>query len=394
MKTITSNKLTKAVYLAVILLVWTQSAFAYPPDNAAVLYYRACLFYQSDKAMMDKVTDLLKGRIDVDEDIEKYVEKNRHTIDFALTATDVKNCDWGVDYSKGFSTMMPHYAPLRNIAKLILADAKILAERGDYETALSCCLSVRKMARHISDGILISCLVGIAFEDLADNCIQDVLACRRPDLETLNWLKGALLEAEMHDFPLKAAISKDAKTAMVDMRVEIKEEILKMLLSDDSLASSIPNGVSEHLKNADEQFFERNRDYWQGFTNQLIAALDLPCQQAYDRLNELNERLLKDVVENPDAILSAVFAPAVGRVYGQAVRVQTFSNAIRAAVDIYTIKARTGRLPDALPAGSPKDLFSGKDFEYERKDGGFILRCQGKDLLKDEIREYEFKIKK
>ena len=51
-------------------------------------------------------------------------------------------------------------------------------------------------------------------------------------------------------------------------------------------------------------------------------------------------------------------------------------------------------LTDALPAGLPGDLFSGKDFEYEKTAEGFILRCQGKDLSKDEIYQYEFKVKK
>ena len=40
----------------------------------------------------------------------------------------------------------------------------------------------------------------------------------------------------------------------------------------------------------------------------------------------------------------------------------------------------------------PKDLFSGKDFIYEKTDTGFTLRCQGKDLAKDLIYEYEFKL--
>ena len=391
MKTISSNKLTKLMCLAAILLVSIQSAFAYPPDNAAVLYYRACLFYQSDKAMMDKVTDLLKGRIELDEDIERYVEKNRHTIDFALTAADVKNCDWGVDYSKGCSTVLPHYAPLRDVAKLILADAKILAEQGDYETALSHCVSVLKMARHVSDGIMISYLVGIAFEDLADNCIQDILADMPQDLEALNWFKSELVDIETRPLLMKAAVSKDFKTWTADARIEKKDELLR-LLEDECL--SFPEYVSERLKNADEQFFERNRDYSQNFVNQQMAAFDLPYEQAYTRLKELSEIPSKEAPENPDATLTVALVPAVGRLYGQGVRVETFSNAVRAAVDIYILKAKTGRLPDELPAGLPKDLFSSEDFEYEKIDDGFILRCQGRDLLKDKVYEYEFKIKK
>ena len=42
----------------------------------------------------------------------------------------------------------------------------------------------------------------------------------------------------------------------------------------------------------------------------------------------------------------------------------------------------------------PKDLFSGKDFKYEKTSDGFILKCPGKDLFKDEAYEYEFKIAK
>jgi len=46
-----------------------------------------------------------------------------------------------------------------------------------------------------------------------------------------------------------------------------------------------------------------------------------------------------------------------------------------------------------LPAGLPGDLFSGKDFKYKKTTEGFTLRCQGKDLSKDEIYKYEFKVK-
>jgi hypothetical protein len=52
------------------------------------------------------------------------------------------------------------------------------------------------------------------------------------------------------------------------------------------------------------------------------------------------------------------------------------------------------KLPDEIPADSPKDLFSGKDFEYEKTKDGFVFRCRGKDLFKDEIHEYEFKVPK
>ena len=41
-----------------------------------------------------------------------------------------------------------------------------------------------------------------------------------------------------------------------------------------------------------------------------------------------------------------------------------------------------------------EDLFSGEDFEYKKTEAGFVLRCRAKDLDKDEIHQYEFKVRK
>ena len=65
---------------------------------------------------------------------------------------------------------------------------------------------------------------------------------------------------------------------------------------------------------------------------------------------------------------------------------------LRAAIEIYQIKAATGKLPQKLPAGMPKDMFSGKDFEYSVTRGGFVLKCRAKNLKADKIEEYEFGI--
>ena len=79
--------------------------------------------------------------------------------------------------------------------------------------------------------------------------------------------------------------------------------------------------------------------------------------------------------------------------YNNETREKTFSNAVRAAIEVYITKAETGQLPETLPTGLPKDLFSGKDFRYEKTADGFTLRCRGKDLDKNETYKYEFKVK-
>jgi hypothetical protein len=61
---------------------------------------------------------------------------------------------------------------------------------------------------------------------------------------------------------------------------------------------------------------------------------------------------------------------------------------------VYRIKATTGQLPENLPDGLPKDPYSGKDFEYQVTDEGFILRCRAEAIggYGPKIRQFEFRV--
>ena len=393
MRTVNKKTTVVVLWVALTLIMFTPATLAYPPDNAAVLYYKAFLLYERNEQMERRLGDLAKGRIGLDETITSYVEKNRNIINIAIDASQTENCDWGINYSEGMNLLIPHLSKMRILARLVITDAKILADQGDYEGALNRCASVLKMGQHVSDGILVEYLVGISLRDLANNCIQSILGNMRPDLETLNWLKSKLLETELDPLAVKAAIITDAESCMADLGLEKKDELLR-LLEDGCSASSVPEYISERLKNADEAFFAINTDYWRNLVSEQTAAFDLPYPQGHARLKELSEIPSKAAPENPDATLAVVLTPAVQNLCSVDVRIKTFSNAIRAAVDIYTIKTKTGRLPEALPPNSPLDLFSGRDFEYEKSVDGFILRCRGKDLKEDKIHKYEFKVKR
>jgi hypothetical protein len=91
--------------------------------------------------------------------------------------------------------------------------------------------------------------------------------------------------------------------------------------------------------------------------------------------------------------LTNCLAPAFLRIHGLTVRLEAQSNALRAALDLYLTKARTGQLPDSLPSDVRRDPYSVKPFEYVKTATGFVLRCRAKDLDKDEAYEYEFIIR-
>lgn len=191
MNTLGRIKLTQTVCSTLIFLTSISLAYAYPPDNAAVLYYRASLNYNVNNTMKDKLTKLIKGNIGIDEEIKAYVQSNRIWIKQFVDAGEAPHCDWGTDYSQGSATLMPPYAPLRDMANIVLAQAKITAKSGDYNRALDLCLSIHKAGAHIADGgILISHLVGISLNARANQCITDILPHISDDLDMLVWFKN------------------------------------------------------------------------------------------------------------------------------------------------------------------------------------------------------------
>jgi hypothetical protein len=284
---------------------------------------------------------------------------------------------------------------MKRLAVLALVDARMIAEEGDYELALERCLTVYEMARHISDRPLIYWLLGIAIDVKTDQCIQFILSTMPQDLEALNWLKNKLSVIDPYP-PFKSCMDYEFGIAMPYMQMENKEKLISLIRVEiEYSGSDMLKSMIEQLHSADEEYFDRARAYNETLKGNVISTLDLPYSQAYARLVEIGEKPPGDLESGiREAVLSAVLTPALGPAYTLGIRSKSNFNAVRAAVGIYIIKAETGQLPDALPAGSPKDLFSGKDFEYEKTGDGFILRCQGKDLWKDKTYEYEFKIAK
>ena len=378
--------------VSVILLTSISPAVAYPPDNAAVLYYKAFMIVKEPGEEVDKMlNDLRKGNIKPNDQIRRYLQVNKHAIEFVETAADVQNCDWGYDISKGFDVLLPELSKVRKMAFLLTANAQVLAEDGEYKAALGNCLTIHKMARHVGDRLLISYLVNNALSALANGQITKILSRMPDDVETLTWLKIRIYDITIRANTLKNTLSNEREVALQ----QIRKDKIDMVLGD---LANIPDGLSketiEKIRTGDEEFFAASREYYSNFISSVQVALDLPYPQSRNRLEQMHKNAEKQAKDNPASILSASLWPAVTKICTLEVRAKTNANALKAAIDIYITRAKTGRLPDTLPAGLPKDLYSGKDFKYEKTKDGFILHCQGKGLDKDEFLKYEFNVLK
>ncbi len=390
MKMIKSRKITTAILAVLMLFVSAPSILAYPPDNAAILYYKAFMLYQADDEMNDMLLRFAKGKIELNEKIKEFVNKNRRVINTVHDASELKHCDWGLDYSQGTEVLLPPLHKLRQLLGLVLADARIPAQRGDYKTALGRCISVYKMAQHLNERPVILYIVGIAFNAVANDCIIQILSDMPPDMEMLTWLKSQLANINKQPFSIKPTLSWKRKAGIISMSPERISDVVHSGIDDGPFKEK----VLKRILAADEQFFDRNREYWNRYMDAVEAAFDLPYLEAYSKLQRLDEELTKEFSKNPDSTLTASLFTTWQRIYNLSTRGNTHSNALKSAIEIYIIKAKTGKLPDALPAGLPGDLFSGKPFLYEKTADGFILRCREKDFEKDEIYKYEFKVKK
>jgi hypothetical protein len=380
------------------LLTLTSPVFAYPPDpdNAALLYYQAYISYEkADDTMEDMVGDLSRGKIEPNERIKQYIESCRTAIDLATAATEIPNCNWGLKYSDGVSINLAHVAQTRKLVFLITAETRILAAEGDYRQAINRCLTVHKIGKHVGDDTPISFLVSMSIDKMVASRIQDILAEMTPDLETLTWLKAKLAEVPFKTPSLRVAMRSEKECFSSEMQVDKRDKLLD-LCSGPGDVSDLDKTALKRITEGDEVFFAKNRDYYIKHMNSLDEVLEssMPYAEVYSRLKQLNERPGKEITDNPAATLTSLLTPAFDRIYTIDIRTKTICNALRTAVEIYIIKAKSGKLSDTLPAGLPGDLFSGTDFKYEKTADGFALRCQGEEFQTGHMRRIlEFKVK-
>ena len=381
MKTLNNHK---SLLLAVAFFSIAVCAHCYPPDNAAVLYYKAAVVFEVDDEMADALSDLRQGNIELNDQIREFVEKNRRIIDTLTDASEIKNCDWGMDLLQGLEMDMPPLGALKKLAFLLVADAKILAADGKHKAAVDRCMSLYKMARHVNDRIFISYLVGIAIEAMTNNCLIQIMSDMPQDTEMLAYLKNRLVEIDSIPLSIKPALVGEREAMLIFMTTERMEDVVRLCGGNEE--------DNKRLLSLDAEAIERNREYYREFVACTNAAFDMPYLEGSTQLKDLEEKMEKDVKAEPELILTGTLVPAIDRVFSLKTRIETHNNAVRTAVEVYMIEAKTGKLPDALPSGLLGDMFSGKPFQFEKTAEGFVLRCKGKDLSKDEVYEYKFKV--
>jgi len=372
------------------MVPWTfgaQAAGLPPdPDNAALLYYQAILTRpKPDETTFWLIDKVLRGA-DPNEQVREYLHLQmcRQTIELAVAATQIPQCNWGIKYSRGLDISPGVILELRQLCSLLEVSARILAADGKPRAALERCLAIRRFAAHIGTTSL---TFGTSqfLNTRALICIRQVLGSMPLDTDTLTWLQDQLRNVQ--GTPWSPA-----------RKLEFARDLFLQLYRTDleSLAFWIgPDAEAIKNESAREELLGRARQLCDKVLESAVRIIgsDMLYEEKCRELKKLEDA---EVQAQSSDDVAPLLDPARWAMayYIIMVRNAAYLNATRAAIDIYIIRAKTGQLPQTLPDGLPKDPYSGKDFEYEITKDGFTLRCRVKPVDSSEVRQFPFKVAK
>jgi len=359
------------------------------PDNAALLYYQAFLLRpEMDDDTFISFNNVLDGD-DPNEKVRKYLNlpDSREAIRLAEAATQILDCSWGITRPQGYDTLL---SQARQLTFFLEVDARALAFDEEYRTALERCLSIRRFARHLNDDGFIGYAVSVPIDSRALRCIHYILGSMSPDRDTLIWLQSQVSNVQ-------GAPPPPGRAYEIDLN-----DNLQLLSENPEFFETWRQYISENIEDEssrreilslnDEEVIEKVKESYNKYLSSVnrVIASDIPYQQKYLELKELEEEIKNHPFVNPFSYLWVSFPRNVAEQHGIYIGAITTFNATRAAIEIYLVKEQTGQLPEMLPANLPKDPFSGQDFGYNVTEEGFSISFDPENLRDLRVRQFEF----
>ena len=454
-------------------------------NNAALLYYQALLLRPDhDQTIINKFYDVYEGA-EPDTQIRTFLGQWLPSMKISDIASRIPQCAWEVwperVWPEEKTSRIFLMKSFRHFSFIIAVDAITLASDGHYKAALERCMTLRRIARHLSHDPQLN-LLSSTCDDIALRTIQEILGDMPLDADNLTWLQGRLaifqeatpfLERKLHEYQksykdmaqsssvvmlrgmllkmvddekekenirnltdeqirsrageeIQRLINSIFEIINSEMTYEKKRGEIKILLSNltesdkKNQLKKIPNEIGEEidsLMNSEmtkeqklseiDKIINKSKDedaieFLQSVSNSLKISIDIETifkSEMTEKQKQVEIKKLADKIQQTEseamAMLTMSFAGMEGMIdplFKSQVEHEAHINGIKAAVEIYLILAKTGKLPEELPDYLPKDPFTSRDFVYEITDQGFALHSQGEEFLNNQF--LEFKIKK
>jgi hypothetical protein len=147
--------------LATCVLLWGAAAFGetkHPIEtrNAALRYWLAFAELQdppADQATKDLLEKTAAGESPWDEaKLGAIIDKNEDAILMMQRATNLPECDWGLEYDRGPRASIAYAPRARVLARLNTLYGMRLAAKGDWQDAVDTWLSGIRFSQHLAQG--------------------------------------------------------------------------------------------------------------------------------------------------------------------------------------------------------------------------------------------------
>ncbi len=376
---------------------WVEDGTPPNPGNAALLYYQAFLLRpEPNEAISNKIHEVAFGA-EPDRQVRIYLGSCLNVIEIVEIASRMQKCTWGVWVKP---VLKPSHGALRreiySVYEILLMDARTLAAEGHNRVALERCLTALRIARHIREDPELY-IFSTLFERYALRMVRYVLSVIPPDAEILTWFRGQLGVVLGAPPSYAKRLQELVKANLEDIRTyptrRARLRNLLVVLAEDEQAKESARNLT------DEQLLLRTSRGLQSFLDSIFRILD--SEIAYEKKRAEMQRIISKLTgaDDTDPVIKDILIMTnmkgtINREYPSYVEHHAYINGIKAAVEVYLVIAKTGRLSETLPDGLPKDPSTGLDFIYEIKDEGFSLRCQYKKFLSRSSQKLEFKVKK
>jgi hypothetical protein len=229
--------------------------------------------------------------------------------------------DFGLDYTQGIELMLPHLGKLRNIGRLMAADAAVRLHDGDASGAADQIASVYRIADHLpADEILISSLVGQAVFQSADRVAQ--MGLDRGDFGPTesSTLRDALQTlGERDPFDLTGAMENEGVIMTDWVRQKYGDAEVRAHMMDDLSMELGASGQLAALMLVEDSQFEGALDQYGQVMDRVVDAFSMDDP---DEARLMLEQIGGEIERGEHGALAMLMSPATARLYDRMLEAQ------------------------------------------------------------------------
>ncbi len=307
--------------------------------------------------------------------IEAAVAKNQKAIGLARRAAAMPKCVFPLAYNTKNSSglLFPHYLEMRELARLLSAQAQVEAQKGDIDRALRDVRAVLAMANHLSnEPVLIGFLVAQAVDGIAYQALARILQTTQISLAQAETFKKSLPPTDWN---------RAFKRCLTGERVwsidafELVRRTRKGNFLADLGVDSAPFWASYPLTLLWRPVSKLDQVQTLRLWKQHFVSASAP---AFSPQALFNDQILEDAPKY--AILTRLWMPVFSRasINRDRAEVRSLQREIALALAVY--RGQNGAYParlEQLKPALPFDPYNKKPMVYRREKNGFLLYSVG-----------------